>query len=160
MLIGLKDIWNSFPLKDKIPYKEFDKEVKSILKVCRDEMVEGNKIKTPLGTFRVAEGICNFYKPRVDIVHSMELKKEILARGGIPYKAVKDENGKVIGDNGGEKFFVYFTKDSFFYITIGNKRVIYIEDKNFKFHPAASTLRLVRKKLQEDEVINISYGEN
>lgn len=48
-------------------------------------------------------------KKRLNWNESNKLKKEILLKGGIPFKVTKrDENGKALEDNGGEKWFIYF----------------------------------------------------
>lgn len=38
-------------------------------------------------------------------------KKEIIERGGTPLEMIKDENGKILGDNGGEEWMIYNTSD-------------------------------------------------
>ncbi len=57
----------------------------------------------------------SIYKPHVYKVinwgESNKLKKKIIERGGIPYKAIRDENGVKTGDNGGEQWMIYFTTD-------------------------------------------------
>lgn len=47
----------------------------------------------------------------VNLGESNKFKQELIDKGFIPYKAIKDENGKVIGDNGGHKWLIYFTDD-------------------------------------------------
>lgn len=42
---------------------------------------------------------------------SNKLKQELIDKGFTPYKAIKDEEGNIIGDNGGHKWLIYFTDD-------------------------------------------------
>lgn len=42
---------------------------------------------------------------------SNKIKAEIIARGGTPYKAIKNSRDEIIGDNGGEKWIVYHISD-------------------------------------------------
>ena len=46
-------------------------------------------------------------KGAVDWGQSNKLKKQILDRGGLPFENYKDDKGKIIGDNGGEKWLCY-----------------------------------------------------
>ncbi len=45
---------------------------------------------------------------------SNRIKAEIIARGGTPYESYRDEDGIVIGNNGGEKWLVYYTDPYWF----------------------------------------------
>lgn len=53
-------------------------------------------------------------KGAVDWGASNKLKAEIIERGEIPYKAEKDSNNKIIGDNGGVEWMCYFTTPTYF----------------------------------------------
>jgi len=61
--------------------------------------------------FRRANKAKGEYRMRVDFPSSAKIKKEIIAKGGIPFKNEKDEFGNIIGNNGGEKWLVYYTSE-------------------------------------------------
>lgn len=46
---------------------------------------------------------------QADFPSSLKIKREIIARGGIPLENYKDDEGNIIGNNGGEPWLVYYT---------------------------------------------------
>lgn len=162
MLIATKEIYKTFLLKDKISYKDFDSNIKRILKLIRDQMIDGEKIATPFGTLSIKEKERSFHKPSINIVESMIEKKRLIDNGEKPYEVIKNSEGKIIGDNGGEKYFRYFMEDTFFSICLGvhGNRFVEAGNNTYKFIPAASTERLRRKKLKKDKLITLRYAEN
>src|SRR5574343_247783 len=56
-------------------------------------------------------------KKKINWGESNKLKAEILAKGGLPFKAYYDDNKTLIGDNGGEKWHIYHSNkyDCLFY---------------------------------------------
>lgn len=75
-------------------------------------------------------------KKRINWDESNKLKKVIIARGGIPYKVTeRDELGKIVADNGGEKWFVYFHTDFDYLWHWGKKTATAINIPYFKFRP-------------------------
>lgn len=60
------------------------------------------------------ENVENFDPHNYKVVNwgeSNKFKAELIKRSILPYKAIKDVNGKIIGDNGGHKWLMYFTDD-------------------------------------------------
>lgn len=64
-----------------------------------------------IGHIKIIRKERNHRTPVVNWGESNKLKEQLIAEGKLPYKAIKDETGKKIGDNGGEPWFVYFTND-------------------------------------------------
>lgn len=90
------------------------------------------------------ENVENFMPHNYKVVNwgeSNKFKAELIKRGILPYKAIKDEQGNIIGDNGGHKWLMYFT-DDFSYWWYWNKnsldktKGIHIKNcKKFSFLP-------------------------
>ncbi len=75
-------------------------------------------------------------KLRINWDESNKLKKEILSRGGLPFKVTeRDELGKAIANNGGEKWFVYFHTDFDYLWHWGKKTAKAINIPYYKFRP-------------------------
>jgi len=103
-----------------------------------DLIVEkGHRFKVSgIGTFRIARRKRRGTS-RVDYNATRLKKKEILARGGTPYEVTeRDENGKILGDNGGERYLVTFTgEDYYFCWTVGHEGLIRNNGHTYKFIP-------------------------
>jgi len=69
-----------------------------------------------------------------DWKESNKNKANIIAKGGIPFKSIKDDKGKVIGDNGGEKWLATHISKSTFYIDWMCNYVI--NNKIYRFTPS------------------------
>lgn len=75
-------------------------------------------------------------KKRINWDESNKLKKEIIARGGIPFKVTeRDENGKAIANNGGEMWFIYFNTDFDYLWHWGKKTANAVNIPYYKFRP-------------------------
>jgi hypothetical protein len=75
-------------------------------------------------------------KKRINWCESNKIKKEIIARGGIPFKVtLRDDLGKIVEDNGGEKWFVYFNTDFDYLWHWGKKTATAINVPYYKFRP-------------------------
>lgn len=59
----------------------------------------------------------NFENKRTDFGASKKAKEAVIARGGIPYKSIRNEEGRIIGNNGGESYLIYHTDDSYIKIS-------------------------------------------
>lgn len=95
------------------------------------------KIGCGLGVVRIRKVLTDKrIKKRINWNESNKKKKEILARGGIPYKVlVRDEEGNILEDNGGEYWHVYFT-GAFDYLWYWSKnRNIMLNSAYYKFRP-------------------------
>src|SRR5690606_4150797 len=53
-------------------------------------------------------------KSRVNMPASLKFREELKARGELPLENYKDEEGKIIGNNGGIPWYVYYTDDTFY----------------------------------------------
>ncbi len=81
--------------------------------VCIQEGI-GMSLGSELGSvqiFRRLKRAKGELRMRPNHAESKKLKAEILARGGVPFKSIRNEFGKVIGDNGGEKWLIYYTTE-------------------------------------------------
>lgn len=96
----------------------FIKVVKEYNKKIAEAILQGHTIKMfhGLGTLNIKEKTRMFKKDingnylfPVSYFKSMQKKKEIIERGGVPFKGIKDENNRIIGNNGGEHWLVYHT---------------------------------------------------
>lgn len=75
-------------------------------------------------------------KKRINWDESNKLKKEIIAKGGIPFKVIeRDELGKAISNNGGEMWFVYFNTMFDYLWHWGKKTANAINIPYYKFRP-------------------------
>lgn len=95
-----------------------------------------------LGHVRIKKVNCMFKKngdlkenKRIDWNESNKKKAEIIARGGIPYKVMEREGDKIVKDNGGERWFVYFNYewDYLWYWSKGIRSVM--NSSYYKFRP-------------------------
>ena len=160
MRISSREAYKTFPLKHKLTYEEFNEIVKSTMLKARGLIVDGEQIQTPLGVIKVKERKHNFHNPSVNPIATKIKRDKILAEGGTIYKPVRNENGEIVGDNGGEKYLCFSTADSFHYVTTGVNRYIDIEGNKYKFLPFATTIRAVRARKHLDDLIVLSYAEN
>lgn len=100
-----------------LSYEKFKEIIFSYNKKVTDEIISTGKVlmlRSHLGFLGVAK-----YKKKftlnedgnlvgaINWKESNKLKAEIEARGETPYQAYKDENGKIIGNNGGVKWLCY-----------------------------------------------------
>ena len=61
-----------------------------------------------LGSLQV---VSIFGNEGINWAESFKLKQQIIDEGKIPYQAFRDENGQIVGDNGGLKWFVGYGND-------------------------------------------------
>lgn len=99
----------------------------------------------------------NTIKGAVNWGESNKLKARLLEEGKVLYECKKDETGKIILDNGGEKWLVYHT-DDFYYTWI---RVSPLEHHahNFDFTPTWSNARALIASITEDSDILYKQGK-
>lgn len=157
MLISLKDSYKTFNFNNTLTYGEYFKLVTSLLKKLSDRVLEGDKIKLPFGTLAILKKHNDFRKVGINMSASMKLKKEIIARGGIPYEVEKDEEGNIVSDNGGEKYYVYFTEDSYFWLSIGSERKLKVGEHKYKFIPFRS-FNYRRQRVSKNEATRRAYA--
>lgn len=98
---------------------------------------------------------------------SMIRKREIMAAGGTPFKSFRDENRKVIGDNGGEKWYQYYTDPWYmrwFWSKItfipkdATSKKKFLVSPNLKFYnfiPCVAMRSLIAKITQENKDLKI-----
>lgn len=85
----------------------------------------------------------------IDWFASKQLKQKFIEEGKLPYESYKDENGKVTGDNGGEKWLVYRT-DEFYYSIIGSINVFVVNNTKYKFIASWTNQRTLVASITED----------
>lgn len=139
----------------KVDYKTFCNICDDFNKEIISQIIEGKTFKMGflLGTIQVIEKDRKYKKSKNGVIHttrdwiaSNKKRQEIIDKGGIPYKAIKDENGMIIGDNGGEKWFIYKTSEStvaFYW----NKRA---GKKNDEFAPLLYNIEVFTYKPLDD----------
>ena len=120
-----------------LPWKLF-KEVLVLFNTGVSDMIvkEGYRFKVPgLGTLRIIRR-----KKRstmaVNFKETNRKKQEILDRGGTPYEVLeRDKDGKIIKDNGGEKYLVLFSSPYYFCWSIGVEGLVRRNGHTYKFKP-------------------------
>jgi hypothetical protein len=106
-----------------------------------------------------------------DFPSSNAIKKQIIAKGGLPLEYYKDAEGKLTGENnGGEPWLVYFTDRFYYAIKWSKHRFSTTSFKMFCFKPNKFTKRNTSKILNENpdrsilvhsnELITKKYNEN
>ena len=133
-----------YPLVEKIP----------------DLLLEGEKIKFPFGTFGILQyGNTGPGKiTNINFNATMKRKKELIAEGKTPYEPIRDEDGNIIGDNGGEKYFQFFTEDSYFHLSIGDLRKLEIGEHRYRFNAFRSFMYKRRRRSKENQFIKIKFA--
>jgi len=135
-MLKANDIYLRSGLSKKYPkylYSEICKEFNSI---CIDQIIKENKsfsLGYNLGRIIIQEkentklrkGKLNedVLVGRIDWYQSKLRKQELINKGITPYQAITDESGKIIGDNGGEKWFVYNLDDYKVVVTWVHNRI-------------------------------------
>jgi len=96
-----------------------------------------------IGTLGIYSVKNKFDRPKINSAESLKLRSQIIKEGKIPFSPIKDENGKNIGDNGGEPWYVYYTNDLICHIRINGDNRSRIADDHYKF----KAVRDIKKKL-------------
>lgn len=111
------DSYRAFKEMDKIGPREYSKILSIIFKDIIEQMVyQARGYEMFMGLYmRVLKCERKFSKPVVNHPESNRNKRAILEGGGVPFETIKDDKGFVVGDNGGEKWLVYYT-DKFYFI--------------------------------------------
>lgn len=149
MLISLKDSFETFNFNHTITYGEYYNLLYTLLNQMVEEVLAGEKLQTPFGTFSILLKENEFKRKGVNYAASMKRKQEIIDAGGIPYSK---ETGE------GEKYLQYFTKDHYFFISIGRNRRIQIGNIKYKFVPFRSFNYKKQRKLKESNSIHLKYA--
>jgi hypothetical protein len=116
-----KDILNTFneTISDEIVYK-------------------GYTFNLPfnLSDIKITKVDCSKYGKKIDWNATNKKKKEILDKGGILYKVTeRDDKFKIIKDNGGEKYIVYFDKDFDYLWNWVKSKVKVLNSAYYRFKP-------------------------
>lgn len=130
--------------------RDYRKIVNAINKKIKERVLFGESVRLPrLGTLTITKKERNFNKPRLDMGSTMKLKKKLLAEGKTVYKEWKDEDGNK-QNNGGEKYFVYYTDDIFYMFNIGNNRCLKNDKgENWWFYPTSTLQESLAKRLKQ-----------
>lgn len=101
-----------------------------------------------------AEGLTTVHNNRVvNWGESNKKKKEIIARGGTPYQAVKDGNFNILSDNGGEKWLVYFEDDYSFWVAWDKVNSRVSNKFLYSFVPTKPLIKNLIKATQDETIV-------
>ena len=125
MNINTKYIYDKYVLKGgKMSYPAFKELLfaynKAMIAECiatgNEWILRGNSGVIKVGKIKRKMKVSEYgtIKAAIDWNASNKLKREIIARGELPYEAIKDEIGNKIGDNGGVEWLVYFTSTYYY----------------------------------------------
>ena len=112
MKVGLGKYHKKIRNKD-IKLSLYTKILDDTIEALTDKVVQDNdKLSMGgIGTLQIHAEKNKFKRKYIDSASSLKRRKQIIEEGGTPLKCEKDENGKVIGDNGGEPWLMYIAKD-------------------------------------------------
>ena len=110
-----------------------------------------------VGSFFINKKKRSFLKPTINWHESNKYKKELIAQGKVPYEIFKrDIEGNILSDNGGEKWFIYYT-DDFNLWWAWDKRFCVIKNQAlYNFRPVNGEHSLI-KELNQRKVNDASY---
>lgn len=162
-LIGRSEIAAERIKARVVPANVFKFALRSFNQKLGDALVEKGyefSFGSGVGSIRV-KGVEIDHSKRKEINwgESNKRKKEILARGGVPKKAERDENLKIIGDNGGEEWLVFFTRDINYWL-YWNKAYAQVDNLTYySFSPSIFLkARLNKCKELPQHVANYTIG--
>lgn len=164
-LFSIKEMYAKYrrDTKDPIPYNQYKKVIYLWNKLIVEKIMEGYKFKAPysLGIFEILRCDRNHGRKIKDWGESNKLKQRILDRGGIPLEVFKDEEGNIIGNNGGENWLVYHVDDNYlkfnWYKTNASR---YIKNLlRYKFQCTDGNKKSIRK-LKDKPLKELYYGYN
>lgn len=144
-----------------INYKEFKVIIENMnKKVCID-IIEGKSLKLGynLGYIYIKEFKRKFkisengkYNTRKNWGESKRRKKQLLSEGRLPIKYYKDETGKIVGNNGGEEWIIYYTEDNILRFSWW-KMIINNITTNKKFNPLKNISTYLFKPTKDNRLI-------
>lgn len=160
-------LYRKLPLeiRKKVSFAQYKDLISNTNKKVVDLVVEGERVRLgQLGVLHVEVRERKYNKPTVNILATKKRKAYLESQGILPYKAIKDKDGKIIGDNGGEKFFVYYTDDWYAGVQIGKSRLIYVpatDDGNspiiYKFDSHRNVKRHLSESIQKNPNLKHRY---
>lgn len=128
-----------------------------------EKLFEGQKLQMlhKRGYIVIKEKKRNFARKVINWPKSNQNKKEIIEKGGVPYKALERNNkGEVVKDNGGEKWVELFKDDSYLMI-VWEKRPCTIPNSSvYAFLPAFGFYKELHKRNNEDPFFNVNFKNN
>lgn len=159
-----------YKLKTQIPYKKFKQIIELYNDMMMHEILMGNKMHLGQGLGhiyiielerKIKKSASGNYYTYPNWNASLTLKQKLIDEGKIPFETIKDKEGNIIGNNGGENWMVYYD-DKFickFYWSKGKKgNNIVIKNVNrYIFKPTGE--RKVSIK-EYKEKFNINYTKN
>lgn len=108
----------------KLPYMKYKKIIELFHKKVTDKVVTiGYEFQLPYhsGLLKVVQLVRKYkvlengnIKASPDWGTSNKLKAELIANGELPLEMYKNENKKIIGNNGGKPWIVYYTTTTYF----------------------------------------------
>jgi len=105
-----------------------------------DKIIEGGKLHLGDGSAILIKAKRRKYdKKLVNWHESNEFKRQLLAEGLVPYKATKDEEGVIIGSNGGIPWLHYFTDPIRTMIHWEANRCITTNSHKYRFSPTCKS---------------------
>lgn len=115
-----------------ISFTDFKTILKHMNKAVSKDIVEGSSLKMghKLGYIYIKEPDRKFklsdngkFNTKKNWGASQKKKQGLIDQGKVPLQYYKDEEGKIIGDNGGEEWIVYYTDATFFRFSWWKMRV-------------------------------------
>lgn len=122
---SIKHFYNTFPLKDKISFKDFVEVLDSFNLKMSEEISKGEEVLTCVGIFKVLRNKKDLRISTPNWKLSNLKKKEILERGGTPYNAKTAPHG--------EEWLIYH-EEGYIYKTVWKKSSMLKNHHFYKFH--------------------------
>lgn len=107
----LKAMYESYLNKDKIDFKTFVSIIDNFNLKASEAIADGKQLRSVIGTIKVSRKARNTKKLFPDWKKSLEVKQEIINKGGVPYDKIKHSEG--------EMWLVFYTSP-YVYKTIWN----------------------------------------
>ena len=149
-------------IKDRVSYKDY----KRVLDIAMDKIctaiVENNaKLAIPyLGSLGISKEKNKFKRKSVNTAESLKNRNKILERGKIPLKYEKDEQGNIVGDNGGEEWLVYYCNPIICAWRIDGKRFTVLDNSSYTFKASRPNSKKLYEFIQSNTLGETFYGTN
>lgn len=117
-MVNAKDIHKYYTKEKegKLKYKEFKAILDDLITVIVDGMFDNKlwTISSTMGYIHLTKVKRDFTALRLNYKATKDKKQQLIDEGRLPFEEIKDEDGNVIGNNGGEDYRVFFTEDTYY----------------------------------------------
>lgn len=146
----------------KIDFISYRNMMEDILEVLSDKIVKdkASLVMPGIGTLGIYTSLNQFKRPKINSAESLKLRQQIIKEGKIPFSPIKDENGKNIGDNGGEPWYVYYTNDIICAWRINGINTLSIGEGRFKFYATRNLKKKLYYNIQSNPLKEAFYEVN